>query len=743
MMGPNEPLGIFLVTFLELVHRSRNLSVLIFTAILLFVIGLGWWAAGRIDEETLQRQVRSINRGLSEIEKRVPFEQDTSAVWNEAVINLRENNQEWIADNLAEWISSYFDHNRVYLLDPRNSPVRVVIHGELASNGLYDIDRPILEPMIRRLRAEMATVSEGRDDSTDAIAGMGIVERAVLKSGEVGIVSIRPIVPDDSSELPQAPGEEFLHISIKLISDAVSAAISEQYGIRDLRFTQEVEGSPDRASAPVLDPAGQILGYFTWQPFRPASQLFWQTAPVLAVVLLAMALALAVLLWRLDKTSTRLKQSEAEAHYLAFHDQLARIPNRFLFEDRLNRAIANRRRSGARLALLSIDVDRFKLVNDTLGHPVGDELIRQVAARLSELVSDVDTVARIGGDEFAILQVAVEKDADAIGLGQRIIDEMARQFDLLGHDVRTGCSVGIVYSEDVSQEPDDLIRQADIALYEAKSSGRARFQVFAGELDGVVRERRALEQDLREALKAGSGLALAYQPIYDTTNGEILGAEALVRWDHPVKGRLSPDKFISLAEERGLINQLGLWVLRTAANYAVTTDIPWVAVNVSPVQFRDDRFAQHVFDVLAEVGLPAQRLEIEITEGLLLQNSHSIQQTLRTLRAGGIRIALDDFGTGYSSISYLRTYGVDKLKIDQSFVAQLGRDIEVDSIVRSIIELAKAMNMKVTAEGVETAAQRELLEKLCCDQLQGYLLSRPVTPETLSHLIHDQAVETA
>jgi EAL domain-containing protein (putative c-di-GMP-specific phosphodiesterase class I) len=238
-------------------------------------------------------------------------------------------------------------------------------------------------------------------------------------------------------------------------------------------------------------------------------------------------------------------------------------------------------------------------------------------------------------------------------------------------------------------------------------------------------------------------LALAYQPIYDTTNGEILGAEALVRWDHPVKGRLSPDKFISLAEERGLINQLGLWVLRTAANYAVTTDIPWVAVNVSPVQFRDDRFAQHVFDVLAEVGLPAQRLEIEITEGLLLQNSHSIQQTLRTLRAGGIRIALDDFGTGYSSISYLRTYGVDKLKIDQSFVAQLGRDIEVDSIVRSIIELAKAMNMKVTAEGVETAAQRELLEKLCCDQLQGYLLSRPVTPETLSHLIHDQAVETA
>jgi len=601
----------------------------------------------------------------------------------------------------------------------------------------------VVEPLVKRLRAEMATASSGQDDSTDSITGLGLLERAQLADGEVGIVSIRPVVPDNSEEILQSPGEEFLHISIKLINDSTSAAIAEQYGITDLHFVPQQAHNPGRAYTPVLASDGETLGYFSWQPFRPATQLVWETAPVLGTTLLAVVLIFALLLRHLDKTSARLKLSEAEANYLAFHDQLARIPNRFLFEDRLNRAIANRKRSGCRLALLSIDLDRFKLVNDTLGHPVGDELIRQVAARLSALVSEVDTVARIGGDEFAVLQIAIESSDDAIGLGQRIVDEMERPFNLLGHEVRTGCSVGIVYSENVNQEPDDLTRQADNALYEAKANGRGRFQVFTGDLDSAVRERRALEQDLREALIGGSGLALAYQPIYDTATGQILGAEALVRWEHATRGRLSPDKFIGLAEERGLINQLGLWVLRTAGTYALSSNVPWVAVNVSPIQFRDDRFAQHVFAVLAEIGLPPHRLEIEITEGLLLQSSPSTQQTLRTLRAGGIRIALDDFGTGYSSISYLRTYGVDKLKIDQSFIAQMGRDTEVDSIVRSIIDLAKALNMNVTAEGVETEGQRSLLEKLGCGQLQGYLLSHPLSPEALTQLLRSAERQSA
>ncbi|CAN7599916.1 putative bifunctional diguanylate cyclase/phosphodiesterase [Devosia sp. LjRoot3] len=274
-----------------------------------------------------------------------------------------------------------------------------------------------------------------------------------------------------------------------------------------------------------------------------------------------------------------------------------------------------------------------------------------------------------------------------------------------------------------------------MALYEAKTGGRNRYMLYGGELGAVVRERLALELDLREALRADQGLKLAYQPIFCSRTQHILGAEALLRWDHPVRGSLSPAAFIKLAEERGLIKQLGLWALRRACSFAARSSLPWVAVNVSPIQFRDERFADRVFEVLADTGLHPTRLEIEVTEGLLLQNSSEVQETLRVLRAHGIRVALDDFGTGYSSISYLRTFGVDKLKIDQSFTAQLGLNVEIDSIVRSIIDLGRAMKMKLTAEGVETEAQKNLLIAMGCDQLQGYLLARPLDSSALDDLL--------
>jgi EAL domain-containing protein (putative c-di-GMP-specific phosphodiesterase class I) len=250
-------------------------------------------------------------------------------------------------------------------------------------------------------------------------------------------------------------------------------------------------------------------------------------------------------------------------------------------------------------------------------------------------------------------------------------------------------------------------------------------------MDLAVQERRAIEIDLRAAINGAPGLELVYQPIYDATGQRIEGAEALIRWNYPRLGRLSPAMFIPLAEERGLIDQLGLWVLRQACAFAVDASIPWIAVNVSPLQFRTERFADVVFNVLSETGLPGRRLELEITEGLLLQSSPEVQVTLNKLRAAGIRVALDDFGTGYSSISYLRSHGVDKLKIDQSFVAKLGKDLEIQHIVDCIIGLASAMHMKVTAEGVETPEQAEMLRQMGCDQLQGYLLSRPVTAERL------------
>nr|WP_269468088.1 bifunctional diguanylate cyclase/phosphodiesterase [Devosia ureilytica] len=675
--------------------------------------------------------------GLEEIEERIPIEQDSSAIWDDAVLNLRENNDAWLAENLAEWVSEYFAHDRVYILGPNDEPMRAVRYGTKQPLSAFEFDRAAVAPLVEELRAEMQAASIGLTESTPAITGLGILDRVPLSDGSVAIVSIRPVVPGDATAVPQAPGTEFLHVSIKQIDQSVTDAIAEHFGIDNVYFETAPILGPDQASIPVLNSAGSKVGELVWTPFRPALQMLVETLPVMVLTAVFIVIALTLLLFRLQRTAARLELSEAEALYLAYHDPLSRIPNRALFEDRLERAIAEHRKSGIKLALHMIDLDRFKTINDTLGHPSGDELIRTVAMRLSSLISEADTVARLGGDEFAIIQVNVTRIEDSLHLGDLILEELSRPFDLHGHEVSISASVGIVCCGELKDDAADLVRKADIALYEAKASGRNRVEVFAGELDQIVRERRSIEIDLRTALHDGTGLNLVYQPIFSSQSARILGAEALVRWDHPTKGRLSPDVFINIAEERGLIDNLGLWVLREAIGFVKHSTLPWVAVNVSPVQFRDPRFADEVFALLKDLAVTPERLELEITEGLLLQNSQSVQHTLRRLRQHGIRVALDDFGTGYSSISYLRTYGVDKLKIDQSFVAQMGIDMEVDSIVRSIIDLARAMRMKVTAEGVETEQQRTALTDLACDQLQGYLLSRPVTADRLEELIEE------
>ncbi len=473
------------------------------------------------------------------------------------------------------------------------------------------------------------------------------------------------------------------------------------------------------------------MGFFTWVPEEPAFNLIQETAPVIAGGVLAATLAVTYLLRRLKRTSSILELTQAEASFLAFHDPLSGIPNRALFEDRLEQALANMRRTGSMIALHYIDLDRFKHVNDTLGHPAGDELIKAAAKRISSLIDEVDTAARLGGDEFAIIQFQPTDIATAETLSRKVVEALAAPFPIAGVEALVGASVGIIVTNDPTVQSADLMRQADIALYQAKDSGRGRYQLFAGELDEAVKERRALEIDLREALASGVGLQLVYQPIYRAADGELSGVEALVRWDHPQRGRLPPDQFIGLAEERGLIDQLGMWVLRSACKFAASSAVPWVAVNVSPLQFRNDRFADTVKAVLKETSTAATRLQIEITEGLLLQNSPAIQVILRELRASGIRIALDDFGTGYSSISYLRTHGIDKLKIDRSFTALLAVDPQIESIIRSIVDLGRAMNMVVTAEGVETNEQISLLANIGCDELQGYLMSKPVSEEQL------------
>ena len=421
---------------------------------------------------------------------------------------------------------------------------------------------------------------------------------------------------------------------------------------------------------------------------------------------------------------TERKRAEERIAHLAHYDPLTNLPNRALFREHLEQQLSWVSR-GSKLAVLYLDLDHFKSINDTLGHPLGDELLSAVAARLRACVRETDIVARLGGDEFAIIQTAIEQPADVTGLATRVIENIRQPFDLGGgHHVVTDTSIGIATAPDDGSEADRLLKNADLALYGAKANGRGTYHFFEPEMDARAKARRAMEFDLREAIMCG-GFDLHYQPLVDLRTGAMIGCEALLRWQHPVRGSISPADFIPLAEETGLINQLGEWVLLTACTEATR----WphhtkIAINISPVQFRSPGLALKVIGALAESGLSPHRLELEITETVLIRDDEVALKILHQLRDAGVRIAMDDFGTGFSSLSYLQRFPFDKIKIDRCFIKDITAKDGSVAIVRAVIDLAKARKITTTAEGVESDEQRRLLRKLGCDEMQGFLISR-------------------
>jgi diguanylate cyclase (GGDEF)-like protein len=372
-----------------------------------------------------------------------------------------------------------------------------------------------------------------------------------------------------------------------------------------------------------------------------------------------------------------------------------------------------------------IDIDEFKSVNDTLGHLIGDELLKSVAVSLSRCVAATDFVARLGGDEFAIVQTAVKTPADVTALASRVFEAIREPYECLGHQVTTDASIGIALAPQHGADLDQILKNADLAMYAAKSAGRRTYRFFEPDMDAQVKARRILEMDLRQAITDGA-LEVYYQPCISLASNEITGCEALLRWRHPERGMISPAEFIPIAEETGLINQLGEWVLTTACAEAVTwPDDIKLAVNVSPVQFKSGTLALKIVAALAASGLAANRLELEITEAVLIRDDDAALEILHQLREIGVRIALDDFGTGYSSLSYLQRFPFDKIKIDRCFINDLAEHESSACIVQAVVNIAAARDMTTTAEGVETPQQQELLRALGCAEMQGYLFSKP------------------
>ncbi|WP_286159108.1 EAL domain-containing protein [Methylobacterium sp. Leaf456] len=440
--------------------------------------------------------------------------------------------------------------------------------------------------------------------------------------------------------------------------------------------------------------------------------------------------------------ATERKRAEALVEHMARHDTLTGLPNRRLFHEVLGRAIAEARRRGGRVAVLCCDLDRFKAVNDTFGHPAGDALLRVVAERLRGALREGDMVARLGGDEFAIILSDPDEARRIASVARRIITSLARPVDLDGLSAVVGVSIGIAIGPEDGDGPETLFKNADIALYRAKDSGRNTFRFYERGMDAAVATRNLLELDLREALRSG-GFALHYQPIFAVADGAPSGFEALLRWNHPVRGPVSPAEFISVAEESGLIAPMGTWALNEACREAAG----WpgemrVAVNVSAVQFRKQGLEQAVIRALAASGLPARRLELEITESVLMQDSDAVIGCLHRLRALGVRIALDDFGTGYSSLSYLCRFPFDKIKVDRSFVRDLDNPVAA-AIVHAIVGIGERLGSTITAEGVETEEQLGRLRHKGCTEVQGFLLSRPLAAEDARAFMRGRIVAAA
>jgi diguanylate cyclase (GGDEF)-like protein len=701
-------------------------AVIALIATLALVIAFLFWASAGVDGRSLQRQTQLVEHVIQRELERIPHDQEGVAIWDDAIVNSKLSfDLPWVDLNLGNWMYEYFGHDRTFTLDGSNRPVYAMSEGVIAPSETYEGVRPVIEGYVRQLRDMIAA---GALDAYDEGTGPypHVVDVATVE-GIPAIVSLVPIT-SDTGDILQDRGTEYLHVSIVEFDPDYAQRLAEEFLIDGAAFAVLEPSSADTASHPIVSSAGRVVAFFDWTPSRPGQQLVSQAVPVVAAAF-AMALGLVLLLiHRLYRSSQALEAGRASAAHQAAHDTLTGLANRTQFEEGLTSALRQERVLGEDLALMILDLDRFKQVNDTLGHAAGDELIRAVGQRLREIVDRNDLLARLGGDEFAIVHTARSGVRGVQGLAHRIIDALGKPFEVGGREAFVGVSLGLVMADADDHDPKELSRKADIALYEAKANGRNRAIVYKDEMNELVQNRHTIESELRKALTRTDELSVVFQPLFSRESGKIVGAEALARWHHPRLGQVSPAHFIPVAEASGLIEGVGDLVLRRSAELGARWPGMRIAVNLSPTQLQNPSFSARLFTLLKETGMQARDLELEITEGVLIEDDHSIAVALHNLRANGVRIALDDFGTGYSSLNYLKRYPVDCIKVDRSFVSQLSQGSVSVAIVQAMITLAHALNIEVTAEGVETEEQMTILIEMGCNTFQGFLLSTPVTP---------------
>jgi diguanylate cyclase (GGDEF)-like protein len=708
------------------------IGVIVAVAIVCVVVAV-LSSARRADEVALDTERQLFTRALADHGERVLREIESVSTSEIANRRIRlEFDPAWVQDYVGLRLQSSFDHDFVFIADAADRFL-------YASLGLRSVDpnwfnsiQPDLKGVLDLVRGRSSTEADRGAADVEAARKSG-VHRAVRLQGFLGrpaiVAAVAVTTPNDVS--PNTGTEAPVVLSVKFIDDDVLAGIASRLLLNNLR---KIENEPVTAGDypfDLTDPQGRSIAQFAWTPKQPGAEIVHSVVPFIAVALAAFALLVGLVLGHMRRTAATIAAGETRLRHLALHDPLCGLPNRIFFGERLEAMIAKVRDGSPTAAVFYIDLDHFKDVNDTLGHPVGDELIRSVTQRLSRTLRGDDLVARLGGDEFAVITSGGFDHATLQAVATRMIATICAPYSIANQTIVIGASIGIAVINEQVAGAADVMRHADLALYRAKNEGRNRACIYDSAMDADLVKRKLLENDLRTAIE-NDNLRVVYQPIVNNSGETVVGVEALCRWTHPDRGEIPPVEFIPIAEHSGLIIELGEQVLRRACLDGKAWPGISVAVNVSPLQFRRSDFVDVVERILAETDFDPARLELEVTESTLLGAVETAELAMFRLKGLGVRLALDDFGTGYSSLLYLRRFPFDKLKIDSSFVRSIERAADAAAIVHAVVSLGRGLGMKVTAEGVETAEQQLFLRAAGVHSMQGYRFGRPCPPADIT-----------
>jgi diguanylate cyclase (GGDEF)-like protein len=700
------------------------IGVIVAVAIVCIVVAV-LSSARRADEVAIGHERQLLARALNNFGEHVRLEVDSVASSPATIRNIRDKfDFAWTDERIGHWLVHYFEHDAVLVFGADDQPIYSLVGQAPATKTWLAAAQRDMKSVVDYIRGRNPALRDAvrlNDGSKSGPHARAAVIRKFMGHPAVLSAAIIGQSSDDSSVVGSAP----VLMSIEYIDQEELSKIAEQLRLSQLREIADETPPQGDLLYELTDQDNNIIARFAWTPKQPGAEIVHSVVPFIAVALAGFALLAAFVLRYMRRTAAAIAVGESRLRQLAMHDPLCGLPNRIFFSERLEAVIEEVRAGSSPVALFYIDLDHFKDVNDTLGHHVGDELIRNATLRLSHTLRGDDLVARLGGDEFAVISSIGDDHSKMMLLAQRLIAAISAPYSITGHNIVIGASIGIAVIDKNCAGAADILRYADMALYRAKNEGRNRACIYDAAMDADLSNRKLLEADLREAIE-NDRLKVLYQPVVNKSGETVVGVEALCRWTHPTRGEIPPSEFIPAAEHSGLIIELGAWVLRRACIDGKAWPGLTVAVNVSPLQFRRTDFCRTVERTLAETEFDPARLELELTESVLIGNVDTAEASMIRLKEMGVRIALDDFGTGYSSLLYLRRFPFDKLKIDRSFVLSIEKAADAAAIVHAVVSLGRGLGMKVTAEGVETADQQLFLRAAGVHSMQGYRFGKAV-----------------